>query len=627
MKIRQASWLECVLTLLGLLIAMSVLWGWGEGLLPVQAAPSAQAPDQPPSARMGEAIYQQNCAACHGSQGQGDGPTAAQLSNPVPALADPQLARQASPSEWFQVVKEGRMDRLMPPWKDRLSDAEIWNVVAYAYSLHLQEGELDRGEQVWAASCAGCHGEQGAGDGPQAASQGLQMPDLSDTTSVADTSLQDWFEVTASGRGAMSAFADKLSEEDLWAALEYARAFSYRPLQPMPMPKGEGHIIGQLENGTPAGGSVAGLTVTLRSFQHFDEMRPQTTQADEEGRFEFNQLPTAATDFYLVTTEYQGVTFTSDLITFDPDSTQREVTLTVWEKSTTPGDISVSQAQWLIEPREGLLLVGELYQVKHESDAVYVGDEEVAAGRRAVLRFELPPGVTSISIDGGEIGGRFILNGNTVIDTEPLLPGETQILMRYLLPYRGTRAELAHALNYPVAALSVLVPEGSKVGVEGLQEAGMRTIGDQQWQNFEGSNLPAGRVIRLKLRGLPRAARGASPHSAVAVLAYRPTLLYGLSGLTVVVVFGLLAWMVQRGGQPPQAAPEPTTEVDPAAQQERLLRAIAALDDSFAAGDIDERSYQEARRAYKRALLVATRRVEDDSAERALTRPGAGGQA
>jgi len=66
------------------------------------------------------------------------------------------------------------------------------------------------------------------------------------------------------------------------------------------------------------------------------------------------------------------------------DTLQVDVTVPVWETSTTPGDIRVELAQMFLEPHQGNLLVGELYRVVQDGDHVYTGSEPAAPGRNAV---------------------------------------------------------------------------------------------------------------------------------------------------------------------------------------------------------------------------------------------------
>ncbi len=580
-------------------------------------SPAALAQSEPipqtiptPSARNGQPIFQESCAPCHGATGRGDGPTAAQIPQGATALADPALARLVTPAEWFQVVKEGRMAQFMPPWSNRLSDQQIWDVVAYSLFLHTSEAELAQGEAIWNQQCAACHAADGAGDGPQAVAAGLAMPDLSDPAVASSRSLADWYMTTRAGRAAMPAFEAELSEAETWAVVNYARGLSFQPIMAAEVPAGAGRLAGQVVNGTT--GQPQQATVMLNTFENFEALRTRQVQTGPDGAFAFEGLPTDSVYAYLLTTAYDGSNFGSNIVTFPAGSADLTVPLTVYDTSATPGEIRVSQAQWFVDTHQGALLVGELYRFTHDSDRVYVGSEEVAPGRNAVLRFNLPPGATALAVDGGEIGGRFIRTADGLIDTQPLQPGGAQVLLRYLLPFSGTSAELTHSVPYPVDQLNVLVTDGPKVSTA-LQNLGPQTVASQQWNSYQGANLAAGQTVSLSLADLARSqtAAASAPRGSTAVLAFNPGLLFGLAaGAFVAVLMVFAAYLLLKPAPRPadlELAALPVaaeSSPNPAAERQRLLAAIAQLDDLYAAGELSEESYQRARAAQKRSLLL-----------------------
>ena len=103
---------------------------------PTAAAPAAAVP---PDAAKGAPLYAANCAACHGPRGDGDGPTAAALT-PKPAKhSDGGYMNALTNEHLFKVIKEGGQSvgksPMMAPWGGVLSDAQIWDVVAFVRSL------------------------------------------------------------------------------------------------------------------------------------------------------------------------------------------------------------------------------------------------------------------------------------------------------------------------------------------------------------------------------------------------------------------------------------------------------------------------------------------------------------
>jgi len=84
----------------------------------------ALVPPAPPDAQAGAALFAQHCASCHGDKGLGDGPQSMQLPVTVPGLGLAEVARDASPAEWFKTVTQGNLDRFMPPFVGALSDQQ-----------------------------------------------------------------------------------------------------------------------------------------------------------------------------------------------------------------------------------------------------------------------------------------------------------------------------------------------------------------------------------------------------------------------------------------------------------------------------------------------------------------------
>jgi high-affinity iron transporter len=85
------------------------------------------------SAAAGAEIFKNNCTACHGEQGHGDGPAGAAL-NPAPRNL-PELASTVGDDYLFWRVSVGKLGTSMVGWSGILTDDQIWQVVAFIRTL------------------------------------------------------------------------------------------------------------------------------------------------------------------------------------------------------------------------------------------------------------------------------------------------------------------------------------------------------------------------------------------------------------------------------------------------------------------------------------------------------------
>jgi mono/diheme cytochrome c family protein len=586
-----------------LALLLLLVIGFGLSAQAQQATPTATGGGQP-SARRGRFLYQQNCAPCHGDLGKGDGPVAAQAAFKPTDFTAPTWWPDKTPQQLFDVTKEGRLERQMPPWKNRMTDAEIWDTVFFVWSLHTSAEEYNTGEQIYAARCASCHGKDGKG------STGIN--DLTGLATTVSRSQQDWDQVLVRGKDGHPVFSD-LSENDRAAVLEYARTFSYRSPYAKTLP-GKGVVSGVVTNGTPGGGSVAGLTVTLHSFEGGTEGESKTTVTDDQGRFRFEGVNTEPDLSYAVVVNYKDLPYASEILAFPDEVTDLSLPVEVYETTEDGSGVHIERAHFIVDFEQNNLLIGELYFFSNDKDRTFIGTKD-EAGRMVVLRFTLPQGAMNLDIDGGILGGRFIPTANGFADTLPLPPGQgsRQILFRYNLPYSTPSLRLLREINYDVANVNLLVADrGVEVTSPQASLQGTRGTQDTTYLNYVGSNLRAGQFLELNFARLPRGGSSAS----TAITNSSTVLAIGLGAGTLLMA-GLLAYgLILR--RPSSALPA-TGEVpvvisagkELVAQRRRLVAAIARLDDEYEAGKIGEEAYQRRRAKLKAQLLDIARQMQD----------------
>ena len=94
-------------------------------------------PAQTPSLARGAEVYQANCASCHGTLGQGDGPAARGLEPKPTNLAHGAGLMDRSPLDYYRRVTIGVVGTAMPSFELRLPAQDRWAAALYATLLRL----------------------------------------------------------------------------------------------------------------------------------------------------------------------------------------------------------------------------------------------------------------------------------------------------------------------------------------------------------------------------------------------------------------------------------------------------------------------------------------------------------
>jgi mono/diheme cytochrome c family protein len=614
----QTTWFRAALIALlsALAVAATLLWpAFSAREAHAQEQPSSPpydpaqvtVPAAPPLALAGRASYQENCAPCHGAQGLGDGPTVADLPGPPTAFADSTAVWEKSPAMLFHTTKFGRMEKLMPPWGRQLGDEEIWNTVAFAWSLHTKESETRAGAALYAESCASCHGAGGAGDGPEATGE---LPDFTDLDYTIFKSQADWL---AGWQAAHPEIGAEWALDQQESTLEYVRTFSYAPPWVSPYRPGAGIIAGTVTQGTPDGPDVGGLPVELSAFLGFDPIATFTTTLDAAGNFTFTELATDPNIAYLVSVANDGISYSSDFLTLAPEALALQTGIAVYQGSDDDAGVRIDRSHWILDSQPGAVVVGQIYTFGNTGNRTFVGKTVEGMDEPATVGLKVPPGAVELSFENGTLGDRFQQVGDVIYDTLPVVPGEgtRQIIVRYALPHDGTSLDVAQDFLYPVDQLTLLVGDlpDLEVDVPDMEAADPQTMGDRTYRLWRSANRSPG-LVEVTLAGLleagsadPRSAQTAvGADGAVAAATVAPTMDAWVIWVMLAILGGAIAALVvvavRRG-----AFSTAQRKQDVSDMRQALVQQIADLDDRRAMGQIGEADWLRQRSELKAQLM------------------------
>ncbi len=584
-------------------------------VLPAWAAPTAQStppaeatpmpPPNHPLAWEGQRVYKETCVSCHGEQGGGDGPAASGLPSKPTAFSDPNVINARTPKELFQVTKDGRMNKGMPPWGVRLDDGSIWQVVAYLFDLGISPDTYNRGREVYQGRCAACHGPTGRGDGPQAPSN---IPDLTRWADWIDISNQEWAQ-KIQGQEVHAKALEGLDKDTLQDVVAYVRTLTYDSTR-APL-EGNGVISGTVTMLTPGiEATFQGLTVTLFGLRGGEELAlTMSTTVSADNTFHFEGLPTSHEMLYFLQTEWEGVPYTSEPLVFLPGQTVITTTLQVAAVTEEDPGIRAGQAHWFADFDGQTLTVGELISFDNLGKYAYKGPPVPGhEGAHAAIRWELPAGVTQLRVEGGKLGERFLFVDGALIDTVPLPPGRDvrRLLLQYQLPIEHNQAVLAHPVSIPIDLLTVFIADrGEHIQVpEGATEGEPQDVNGVSFKSYTLTRLEKGQTVTFRLTNLAAAAKRANPHQVPPSRVRTAGVVLG--ALLGIFLIGGMVYLSRRSRQSEEEALEAVRK-----RSDALLEEIAQLDVAFEQGAIDEASYKEERDLLMAEAVQLTRMIEE----------------
>ena len=588
------------------------------------AAGQAQDPVLPaatPDGFAGLETYAERCANCHGATGAGDGELILQAGNQAPMPFDAAYIQQAMPSVMFQQITNGEAAVGMPPFgpasSNPIDEPGRWNLVAAVFSLATPPEDVTAGQAVYEAQCAACHGDAGAGDGPDAATTDPVAGALNDPTFWFNRSNDTVYNDLTSGD--ISAHSFQLAEEELRRAIDFSRTFSYAYADPavLTAPIPAGVIIGTLDNGT-TGEKLGETQVELRAFTpEFEETLTLTTTTDVNGNFRFDVTDVAPNLIYIAGSSLDGLNFSSGANQFDRSNPTLEMPVTVYDKTSDAAGVNVAQLHVVFEFAAERVAVNQLYVVNNAANAVFVGPSgEPADG---VFEVAVPEGAENLefqrsfgSMQNFLPATDFVQTARGWADPLPLRPGDgaLTLLVRYELPYTsGMR--IAHPIFYETATSTIILPDAgvSVTNTPWVEQPAQEFGQGETFLNYSGPGVPAGETISMVLEGRPNVVTDASG-AAVANRDQTTELLIGGGALLLAAVGGVFLWRYWQGRRADEeeawadeVAADMTAPAAPAGADD-LLRAIAALDDAHEAGQVEEAVYQAQRAELKRQLAV-----------------------
>ena len=187
------------------------------------ATPVEELLRNPRALRMGQRIYLNNCAVCHGTDAGG--------SFGFPSLSDDNWLYGGTADAIKTTVLQGRQG-VMPAWEVILGEQGVRQVASYTRELSgihsgASPNDLTVGETLFNNNCAVCHGADGKGN------QTLGAPNLTNNIWLyGSTQRQVEYTIRRGRNGVMPAWQDILGEDKVHLVTAYVYSLTHKESRP-----------------------------------------------------------------------------------------------------------------------------------------------------------------------------------------------------------------------------------------------------------------------------------------------------------------------------------------------------------------------------------------------------------
>ncbi len=430
----------------------------------------------------GKTVYDEQCAACHGETGKGDGPQAASLSTQPTNWTDQSRLMQLSAQEMSDVVASGQGE--MPAFGDKLDETQRMNLVAYVRSLGFAAPGSAPAENASAGTqstpSSGSGSESSASANPSDASAGNSQPEL---TSI--------------------------------------------------------NVSGKITNASTGGALPQGMQVNLLAFDGMTPAFDETVDAQSDGTYRFENVDYKSTYVYFARVLANNTSYNSDIL-HAKDITSQDVALPVqiFDTSTDASVLTADRLHIFFNfDQPGKIQVVELFIISNPTDKMIVP----ASDNQPVISFDLPQGASNLQFESGSLGQRYIQTDKGFGDTLSIPPGmgQHQLLFAYDLPYDR---KLDLTLSSPLAvdaAVVLLPPGGVRLRSDQLMDAGSQDVQGMAFQMYQANQpiLP-GETLSMSLSGRADGAGGSSTGALLPIIV-------GAS-VFVLVLAGVAWWFIRQ---------------------------------------------------------------------------------
>lgn len=284
------------------------------------------------------------------------------------------------------------------------------------------------------------------------------------------------------------------------------------------LPPAVGSISGVVVNASQGGSPVSGAGVVLRVKLEGQFVTAAEGTADEQGRFEFSDIPADLEYIYLPGANLAGVHYPGPRIRLSAQRPHARLKLPVHDPVSQPNPLIVRRHEITLQPKTDALRVTETLLIDNPTSRTYVGQPAQEGSRAATLQLSIPSDFRRTTFHKEFYGRQFVLIEGRLVTDVPWTPGRRKLAFTYVLPNSDHHRVWQRPLDLPCDEMRIIVHTQDPNEVTcNLPRTSTTETGTVTFES-SGEALPAGHVIRLEIGRLPVSLSAYGRWLALAVL-------------------------------------------------------------------------------------------------------------
>ena len=337
---------------------------------------------------------------------------------------------------------------------------------------------------------------------------------------------------------------------------------------------------------------VQNYTIKLMATQNASSDLIEIESVNTNNLFEFKNLKIESAFTYFLIINHQEmptVLFLQDIDDFS------NIEIEIYQRSFTPANIEVNDYSIMIPhiaPNSNTVSILGLISLTNTGNTSFMADlSDPNVSGINLLRFSLPENFQNLSVDSDLPPGNVMQIPTGFALSNPVPPGEHQILYSYSMPQNITEIPFSIRLPFGAKKFKLLVPEKSKYKMPDILAVDSTNVDGKKYIVFSSEEINKGEVVSVEYLEISK-----------------PTIIsksyYFIENNTVTVVFGsisalilisLVLFSILVNNNRKKEVIKASSVID----NDKFIEKIIDLDNRFESKKINKEEYEILRESYK----------------------------